>query len=91
MRRGVELILKEMLDLLGKQGLRAVASVGSPFDPNQHEAVEVQPADGVAEGTVIETMQKGYIFQERLIRPALVKVSSGGSPRAEGRKTAAAG
>jgi molecular chaperone GrpE len=91
MRRGVELILKEMLDVLGKQGLRAVASVGSPFDPNQHEAVEVQPADGVAEGTVIETMQKGYIFQERLLRPALVKVSSGGSSESEGRSTAAAG
>jgi molecular chaperone GrpE len=91
MRRGVELILKEMLDVLGKQGLRAVASVGSPFDPNQHEAVEVQPADGVAGGTVLEEMQKGYIFQERLIRPALVKVSSGGSLESEGRSTAAAG
>jgi molecular chaperone GrpE len=91
MRRGVELILKEMLDVLGKQGLRAVASVGSPFDPNQHEAVEVQAADGIEDGIVIETMQKGYIFQERLIRPALVKVSSGGSRESEGRSTAAAG
>ena len=77
LRRGVELIQKQWLDLLVKEGLRPIPTVGRRFDPQLHEAVEVVDADGTEEGIILEEMQKGYMFKDRLVRPALVKVASG--------------
>lgn len=74
---GVALVHQQMLDLLGREGLVAVESVGRPFDPRHHEAVEMVPAPAAAAGSVIEEMQKGYLFRDRLIRPALVRVAAG--------------
>lgn len=77
MRRGVELIHQQMLDSLIKEGLRVIETRGERFDPHRHEAVEVLDAEGCEEGVILEEMQKGFMYNDRLIRPALVKVSSG--------------
>jgi molecular chaperone GrpE len=77
LRSGVALIRQQMLEVLGKEGLAPIEAVGARFDPHHHEAVEVRDADGCEEGIVLEEVQKGFTFKDMLIRPALVKVSSG--------------
>jgi molecular chaperone GrpE len=72
---GVELTLKGFKDALEKQGLAEVNAVGEPFDPNFHEAARQQETNEVPPGTVIEEYQKGYVLNDRLIRPAMVVVS----------------
>jgi molecular chaperone GrpE len=73
--QGVEMILKQMKDILEKNGLREVQALGEPFDPNFHEAMMHEIAEEHEENTVIDELQKGYVLRDRLIRPALVKVS----------------
>jgi molecular chaperone GrpE len=87
MRRGVELIHQQMLESLAKEGLEVIATLGERFDPALHEAVEVLDAEGCEQGVIVEEMQKGFVYKERLIRPALVKVSSGRG-RTAGARTA---
>jgi molecular chaperone GrpE len=72
---GVLLVFRSLRDSLGKHGIEAVDPIGEKFDPNLHEALSAQPAEGIESGTVIETMQKGYRFGEQLIRPARVVVA----------------
>ena len=74
-RKGVELIYRQLRDLLEKRGLKIIESKGQMFDPNFHEAVSREPRTDVEEGTVLEELQRGYFFQNRLLRPAMVKVS----------------
>ncbi|MCI0412444.1 nucleotide exchange factor GrpE [bacterium] len=74
-RKGVELIYRQLRDLLEKRGLRIIESKGQKFDPNFHEAVAREPRSDVEEGTILEELQRGYFFQNRLLRPAMVKVS----------------
>jgi molecular chaperone GrpE len=84
LRQGVVLIHQQLLDALRKEGLQPIESLGASFDPQFHEAVEVLDVDGFEQGVVLEEMQKGYTFNGRLLRPALVKVASGKGTRAEG-------
>jgi len=72
---GVLLVFRSLRDSLARNGVEAVDPKGEKFDPNAHEALSTQPADGVESGTVVETMQKGYRLGEQLIRPARVVVS----------------
>jgi molecular chaperone GrpE len=74
-RKGVELILKRMLDTLKKRGVTPIESVGQAFDPYRHQAVTYEPAEGKADGEVIEEYARGYLLGERLLRPAMVKVA----------------
>ena len=74
-RKGVELIYRQLKDLLEKRGLKIIESKGQKFDPNFHEAVAREPRNDVEEGTILEELQRGYFFQNRLLRPAMVKVS----------------
>ena len=74
-QKGVELIYKQLKDVLEKRGLRAIQTEGQKFDPNFHEAVAREERNDVEEGTILEELQKGYLFQNRLLRPAMVKVS----------------
>jgi molecular chaperone GrpE len=74
-RAGVELIRRQMLDVLGKEGVRTVESLGKPFDPTMHEAFTVSLAPELPPNTVIEEIQRGYLLNGRLLRPALVRVS----------------
>jgi molecular chaperone GrpE len=72
---GVLLVFRSLRDSLGRNGVEAVDPQGEKFDPMEHEALSMQPAEGVESGTVVEVMQKGYRLGEQLIRPARVVVS----------------
>ncbi len=72
---GVKLIHKKLIDVLKDQGLEQIRSVGEKFDPNLHEAVMVENLDHLEDDQVIEEWRKGYLFKDRLLRPAQVKVN----------------
>jgi len=78
-RKGVELIHRQLLDILRKRGVRAIEALGTDFDPHFHEAIAHEPAAGRRDGEVIEEFGRGYMLGERLIRPAIVKVAKGES------------
>jgi molecular chaperone GrpE len=82
LREGVVLTLRELLGLLESLGVRALTPVGERFDPALHQAILHEPAAGFEPGTVAEVYRKGYTYKDRLLRPALVKVASEGSPGA---------
>jgi molecular chaperone GrpE len=71
---GIRLIERKLRGILEAQGLSPIQALGEPFDPNLHEAV--MQSEG-KEGIVVEELQKGYKFQDRVIRPARVIVGSG--------------
>ncbi len=74
-RRGVELIHKQMLDLLRRRGVAPIEAVGKPFDPHVHQAVSHEEVPGHPEGEVVEEFRRGYKLRDRLLRPAMVKVA----------------
>jgi molecular chaperone GrpE len=74
-RSGVELIYKQLQDVLAKLGVRPIAAKGEPFDPHVHEAIEMVETSDAADHEVLEEWQRGYKFKERLLRPAMVKVA----------------
>lgn len=71
---GVEMIYRQFFSTLEKNGLEAVAAVGCPFDPNQHEAVMRVEDSEQEDGIVIQELQKGYAVKGKVIRPSMVKV-----------------
>lgn len=75
-RKGVELIYRQLRDVLEKRGLTPIQAVNRRFDPNLHEAISREEREDLEDNTILEELQKGYYFRERLLRPALVKVSS---------------
>lgn len=74
-REGVSMTLKLQLDTLGKFGVEAVEPHGEPFDPQYHEAMAMVPNPELEPNTVMDVMQKGYLLNGRLVRPAMVVVS----------------
>jgi molecular chaperone GrpE len=76
-RRGVELVLKQLEDLLRKRGVKSIEAVGADFDPNYHQAVMYEPTQGHREGEIVEEFRRGYMIGDRLLRPAMVKVAKG--------------
>lgn len=72
---GIQLTLKMLTDTLQKHGVETVDPVGTPFDPQQHEAMSMQPNPDMEPNTVMAVLQKGYALNERLIRPAMVIVA----------------
>jgi molecular chaperone GrpE len=76
-RRGVELIHRRLLEVLRKRGVQPIDAVGTDFDPHYHQAVAHEPAAGRRDGEVIEEFSRGYMLGDRLLRPAMVKVSKG--------------
>jgi len=79
--RGVDLIYKQLSDALQRNGLKPVGDAGVPFDPNIHEAVMREEDPSVPSHTVTEVLQKGYFLNDRLVRPAMVRVAVGGPER----------
>ncbi len=73
-KEGVELIYKQLSYLLEQEGLQVIVSEGADFDPNIHEAVLQENAGEENQGKVIAEVQKGYTFNGRLLRPAMVRV-----------------
>jgi molecular chaperone GrpE len=76
-RKGFELIRKQLWDVLVKQGVHRIESVGKEFDPNVHHAIEHVPTTDYPDGAVIDELQPGYTFHHRVLRPAMVRVASG--------------
>lgn len=72
---GVEMIYRQLEEVLKKQGLEEVEAAGQPFNPHLHEAVQVEETDRCPEDTVLEVIRNGYLFRGRLLRPAEVRVS----------------
>lgn len=82
---GLEIILRLFQAVLEKAGVKAIESVEREFDPNHHQAVaQVESPDG-RDGIVVEDIRKGYLFEGRLLRPSMVKVSKVSGPRSEVR------
>ena len=77
-RNGVELIYRQFQDVLQKIGVQQIASVGQPFDPRIHEAIEMVDTTAVPDHHVLEELQRGYNCKERLLRPAMVRVARNG-------------
>jgi molecular chaperone GrpE len=75
LRAGVELIYKQLQAALAKLSVNPIVSKGEPFDPHYHEAVEMVETTEVADHQVLEELQRGYKFRDRLLRPAMVKVA----------------
>ena len=76
-RQGVELIHRQLAELLRKRGVKPIESLGADFDPYYHQAVTYEPADGRREGEIIEEFRRGYMIGDRLVRPSMVKVAKG--------------
>jgi molecular chaperone GrpE len=75
---GVRMVLQQVLDVFGKEGVERIDPLGQPFDPNEHQAVGQAERDDVPEGTVVDMYQAGYRMHGRVLRPAAVVVSTGG-------------
>jgi|ERR1700676_2384635 len=74
-RNGIELIYRQFQDALQKIGVQPIVSVGQPFDPRVHEAVEMVDTTEVPDHHVLDELQRGYKYKERLLRPAMVRVA----------------
>ena len=77
LRKGVELIHKQMLEMLRKRGVTPIDALGADFDPNFHQAVIHEESAQHREGEVMEELQRGYVVGDRLLRPSMVKVAKG--------------
>ena len=80
LRQGVELVYKQLRDVLEKFGITSFASQGEPFDPAKHEAIMQEPTDAVPENMVVQVFQEGYLYHDKVLRHARVSVSR--KPRA---------
>jgi len=76
--QGVEMIYKQLEELLKKQGLEEIKALGEPFNPHLQEAVQTEETDSCPADTVLDVILKGYLFRGNLLRPAAVKVSRSG-------------
>ena len=72
---GLEGILKNIDSLLASEGVREIEAVGTPFDPNVHDAIAYAERDGLTENTVTAEIRKGYMLNDRVLRPSLVEIS----------------
>lgn len=73
---GVEMTHKEFISTLGKFGVEAVGVVGEAFNPELHQAISMQPAEGIESNHISVVLQKGYTLQGRVLRPAMVMVAA---------------
>ncbi|MBU0467793.1 MAG: nucleotide exchange factor GrpE [Candidatus Omnitrophica bacterium] len=73
--KGVEMVMKQIYEMLKKNGVKPIDAKGKAFDPHCHEALLQEETDEVDEGIVLEEFQKGYSLQDRIVRTAKVKLS----------------
>lgn len=72
----IEMVKRKLWNILHREGIRPIESLGKTFDPHLHEAVlEIETSEH-PEGTVIEEVKKGYLIKEKLLKPSMVKVAS---------------
>jgi molecular chaperone GrpE len=70
------MIFRQMEQLLEQEGLKPMNAVGQPFNPEYHQAIMQVESEEHEEGIVVEEIQKGYMLKDKVLRPAMVKVSS---------------
>lgn len=75
LREGLELTFKQLLKVASDNGLTVLDPTGQAFNPDHHQAISQAPAQGAAQGSVLQVFQKGYLLNDRLLRPALVVVA----------------
>ena len=75
LRAGLDLTMKQLLKVAGDNGLSVVNPIGDVFNPDLHQAISQADQPGAAPGTVLQVFQKGYLLNDRLLRPALVVVA----------------
>lgn len=75
-KAGVDLVMRQFMETLQQLGLEKIEALGAPFDPNVHNAVMREDADGVEPDTVTAVFQEGYKIGDRVLRPAMVKVAN---------------
>ncbi len=75
LREGLELTYRQLLKVAGDNGLTVLDPVGAPFNPEHHQAISQADAPDAAPGSVVQVFQKGYLLNDRLLRPALVVVA----------------
>jgi len=80
---GVTLTEREFISVLERHGVKRVDPKGQPFNPHQHQAVMEQPNPEVPSGTVLQVFQLGYMIEDRVLRPAMVVVATGGAKPAK--------
>ena len=73
---GLDMVQKQLLEVLAKHGVEPIEALGSPFDPNMHDALLQQPTADHPEGTVVGELGKGYKIRDRVLRPSKVAVSA---------------
>jgi molecular chaperone GrpE len=73
--KGIDMIQRQLGQTLEQEGLKAMEAVGEAFNPEFHQAVMQVESDEHEEGIVVEELQKGYVFKDKVLRPAMVKVS----------------
>jgi molecular chaperone GrpE len=83
LRSGVELIVKQMQEVLQKMQVAAVPAVGEAFDPRVHEALGAVERDDIPDQHVAEEIRRGYRLRDRLLRPALVRVAHNPKQKSE--------
>jgi molecular chaperone GrpE len=74
-RRGVEIIHKQLVELMTKRGVTPIDALGADFDPNVHQAVTLEASPAHRDGEVIAELRRGYMLRDRLLRAAMVKVA----------------
>ncbi|BBH21317.1 nucleotide exchange factor GrpE [Paenibacillus baekrokdamisoli] len=73
--KGVDMIFRQLEQVLEQEGLKAMETVGVPFNPDIHQAIMQVESEEHEEGIVVEEVQKGYMLKDKVLRPAMVKVS----------------
>lgn len=73
---GLDMVQRQLLEVLAKHGVEPIEAVGAPFDPNFHDALLQQPTSDHPEGTVVSELSKGYKIRDRILRPSKVAVSA---------------
>ncbi|RIX54107.1 nucleotide exchange factor GrpE [Paenibacillus nanensis] len=73
--KGVDMIFRQLTQTLEAEGLKPIQAVGEPFNPEFHQAIMQVESDEYEEGIVVEEVQKGYMLKDKVLRPAMVKVS----------------
>jgi molecular chaperone GrpE len=85
-RKGFELIYKQLLDNISRMGVERVDPTGKVFDPHMHQAMDRMETTDHEDGTVVQTFQPGYVFNGRVLRPAMVRVAV--NPTAASKRSA---
>jgi molecular chaperone GrpE len=73
--KGLDMTFRQLDNLLAQEGLTPIEAVGQPFNPEFHQAIMQVESEEHEEGIVVEEIQKGYLLKDKVVRPAMVKVS----------------